>query len=190
MANDVPPVSNHNCCRPAWHKALIHNDCKGRFWQNKIMVRVFCSARGLSSLCPLASLLLCDGSPGQAHVLPRSAWDAAGSLFLRQRLACAVKRPTTFENAPVVSIVAFLAIHCRTNSGATPQIHATTPLSFLSAAKSRISPTESFPTASGRQCSPTSSGTLIPRVDRYAWSVVDDAGDSAAEICRSAPSMV
>ena len=71
------------------------------------MVRVFCSARGLSSLCPLASLLLCDGSPGQANVLPRSALEAAGSLFLRQRLASAVKRPTTFENAPVVSIVAF-----------------------------------------------------------------------------------
>ena len=28
------PVANHNCCRPAWHKALLHNDCKGRFWQN------------------------------------------------------------------------------------------------------------------------------------------------------------
>ena len=61
---------------------------------------------GLSSLCPLASLLLCDGSSGQANV-PRSAWDAAGSLFLRQRLASAVKRPSAFENAPVVSIVAF-----------------------------------------------------------------------------------
>ena len=71
----------------------------------------------------------------------------------------------------------------------TAEPHATTPLSFLSAAKSKTSPTESFPTASGRQCSPTSSGTLIPRADKYAYSVVDDAGDSAADICRSAPSM-
>ena len=34
-ANEVPPACNHNCCRPAWHKALLPNDCKGRFWQKK-----------------------------------------------------------------------------------------------------------------------------------------------------------
>ena len=26
-------VSNHNYYRSAWHQALLHNDCKGRFWQ-------------------------------------------------------------------------------------------------------------------------------------------------------------
>ena len=104
-ANDVPPLPITTAAdQPGTRLCSITTAREGS--DKTIIVRVFCSARGSLISLPLASLFLCDGSPGQANVLPRSAWDAAGSLFLRQRLASAVKRPTTFENAPVVSIVA------------------------------------------------------------------------------------
>ena len=69
-------VSNHNWYRPAWHKALLHNDCKGRFWQKnlfshacqryrlaqlvhgRVRVCVKLQCRGPTDHCAIASVTL------------------------------------------------------------------------------------------------------------------------------------
>ena len=93
-------VSNHNCYRPAWHKALLHNDCTGRFWQNKPSLHSCVSAIQTRPACLWPCPSLCQ-SP-----VSRTRWSLChGKRSLLPPLLCCWGLSLAYDDTPLTITV-------------------------------------------------------------------------------------